>query len=136
VSSRSAREPARREAARHEGARREGAPGAAGRAPPPRRAAEGVRMITQIFGIATLLVLLLMAPFIGRVIRGPTMFDRLQALNGIGTLVPTVLIIVGLVYERVDMFVDLALVMFLLNLFTSLLVARYVRDKAEHGGTA
>jgi multisubunit Na+/H+ antiporter MnhF subunit len=29
------------------------------------------------------------------------------------------------------MFVDIALAMFLLNLFTTLLVARYVRDKAE-----
>jgi multicomponent Na+:H+ antiporter subunit F len=93
-------------------------------------------MMVTIFGVAALLVLVLMAPFIGRVIVGPTMFDRVQALNGIGTLVPTFLIIVGLVYDRVDMFVDLALAMFLLNLFTSLLIARYVRDKAEAGGAA
>jgi multisubunit Na+/H+ antiporter MnhF subunit len=35
------------------------------------------------------------------------------------------------VYGRVDMFVDLALALYLLNLFTTLLIARYVRDKAE-----
>jgi multicomponent Na+:H+ antiporter subunit F len=89
--------------------------------------------VILIFGIAALIVLVLMAPFIGRVIVGPTLFDRVQALNGMGTLVPTLMIIVGLVYDRVDMFVDLALALFLLNLFTTLLIARYVRDKAEAG---
>jgi multicomponent Na+:H+ antiporter subunit F len=87
--------------------------------------------VITVFGYAALVVLLLMAPFIGRVIVGPTLFDRVQALNGMGTLVPTLMIIIGLVYDRVDMFVDLALAMFLLNLFTTLLIARYVRDKAE-----
>jgi hypothetical protein len=39
-------------------------------------------------------------------------------------------------YGRVDMFVDLALALFLLNLFTTLLIARYVRDKAESSDDA
>jgi multicomponent Na+:H+ antiporter subunit F len=89
--------------------------------------------VTTLFGVAVLVVIVAIAPFMGRVIVGPTMFDRLQALNGVGTLGPVVMIIVGLVYDRVDMFVDLALALFLLNLFTSLLIARYVRDKAEGG---
>jgi len=87
-------------------------------------------MIT-IFGVAALLMMLLTAPFIFRAIRGPTIFDRVVALNGIGTLIPSMMVVIGLVYDRVDMFVDIALALFLLNLFTTLLVARYVRDKAE-----
>ena len=76
-------------------------------------------------------VLLLTLPFIGRVIVGPTIFDRVVALNGTGTLVAVALVLVGLIYERVDMFVDIALALFLLNLFTTLLVARYVRHSAD-----
>jgi multicomponent Na+:H+ antiporter subunit F len=53
------------------------------------------------------------------------------ALNGIGTIVPVMMILIGLMYDRVDMFVDIALAIFLLNLFTTLLIGRYVRDKAE-----
>lgn len=87
----------------------------------------------QLFGIVALMVLGLTAPFIARAIRGPTVFDRVVALNGMGTLLPVFMIVVGLVYGRVDMFVDIALAMFLLNLFTTLLIARYVRDKAGFG---
>jgi multicomponent Na+:H+ antiporter subunit F len=85
----------------------------------------------QLFGITIMIVLVLLLPFIGRAIRGPTIFDRVVALNGMGTLVPVIMVLVGLTYGRVDMFVDVALAMFLLNLFTTLLIARYVRHKAE-----
>jgi multicomponent Na+:H+ antiporter subunit F len=84
-----------------------------------------------VFSVAGTVVLLLTAPFIYRAIRGPTLFDRVVALNGMGTLVPVLMILVGLMYDRVDMFVDVAIALFLLNLFTTLLIARYVRDKAE-----
>jgi multicomponent Na+:H+ antiporter subunit F len=85
----------------------------------------------RLFGITIMIVLVLLLPFIGRAIRGPTIFDRVVALNGMGTLVPVLMVLVGLSYDRVDMFVDVALAMFLLNLFTTLLIARYVRHKAE-----
>ncbi|HSJ23680.1 MAG TPA: monovalent cation/H+ antiporter complex subunit F [Longimicrobiales bacterium] len=84
-----------------------------------------------VFSLAVLAVLALTIPFLYRAIRGPTLFDRVVALNGMGTLVPVLLILVGLMYDRVDMFVDIALAMFLLNLFTTLLIGRYVRDKAD-----
>jgi multicomponent Na+:H+ antiporter subunit F len=90
--------------------------------------------MNTVFIVATALVLLLMLPFIGRVVSGPTIFDRVVALNGLGTLVPATLILVGLDYDRVDMFVDLALALFLLNVFTTLLIARYVRHQAREGG--
>jgi multicomponent Na+:H+ antiporter subunit F len=84
-----------------------------------------------VFSAAGTAVLLLTIPFIYRAIRGPTLFDRVVALNGMGTLVPVLMILVGLMYDRVDMFVDVAIALFLLNLFTTLLIGRYVRDKAE-----
>ena len=84
-----------------------------------------------VFSLAVLAVLAQTIPFLYRAIRGPTLFDRVVALNGMGTLVPVLLILVGLMYDRVDMFVDIALAMFLLNLFTTLLIGRYVRDKAD-----
>lgn len=84
-----------------------------------------------VFAGAAAVVLLVITSFMGRVMAGPTIFDRVVALNGIGTLIPVLMVMVGLFYERVDMFVDLALALYLLNLFTTLLIARYVRDKAE-----
>jgi multicomponent Na+:H+ antiporter subunit F len=87
--------------------------------------------MTAIFIGVTIAVLLIAVPFIFRVSSGPTIFDRVVALNGVGTLVPVTLVLVGLVYDRADMYVDLALALFLLNVFTTLLVARYVRHRAE-----
>lgn len=86
--------------------------------------------MSLIFNVATFLVLLLMVPFLIRALAGPTVFDRVVALNGMGTLVPVLLILTGLIYDREDMFVDLALSLFLLNVFTTLLLARHTRYKA------
>jgi len=87
--------------------------------------------MSTVFLWATLITLFLMMPFVSRVITGPTIFDRVVALNGLGTLVPAALVLVGLLYDRVDMFADLALALFFLNVFTTLLIARYVRERAE-----
>jgi multicomponent Na+:H+ antiporter subunit F len=87
--------------------------------------------MNTVFIVVTVALLLLMVPFIMRVIAGPTMFDRVVALNGLGTLAPLTLVLVGLIYDRLDMFIDLALALFLLNVFTTLLIARYVRHQAE-----
>jgi multicomponent Na+:H+ antiporter subunit F len=82
-------------------------------------------LLTVVTGVA----LLLMVPFIGRAIAGPAIFDRVVALNGLGTKIPVLLVLIGLLYGREDMFVDMALALFLLNFFMTLLIARYVRDK-------
>jgi multicomponent Na+:H+ antiporter subunit F len=87
-------------------------------------------MIGVFVGAASL-ILLVITSFMVRVIMGPTIFDRVVALNGIGTLIPVLMVMAGMVYGRIDMFVDLALAIYLLNLFTTLLIARYVRQKAE-----
>lgn len=88
----------------------------------------------KVFLAVVFAVLLLMLPYLWRSVQGPTVFDRVQALNGIGTKIPVLLVLVGLVFDRVPMFVDLALALFLLNLFTTLLVAKYIRQRAETAG--
>lgn len=87
-------------------------------------------MIVLFAAIAGLLIVV-STPFLGRIIVGPTIFDRVVALNGMGVLLPVLMIVVGVLYGRLDMFVDLALALYLLNLFTTVLIARYVRQKAE-----
>lgn len=87
--------------------------------------------MTTVFVGALFGLLALFAPFLFRVIRGPTVFDRVVALNGLGTLLPVMLVLIGLLYGRAEMFVDIALALFLLNLFTTLLIAHYVRRERE-----
>lgn len=79
------------------------------------------------FLVMALGVIALTLPYLWRLSVGPTVYDRVQALNAIGSMVPVALVLIGIVYDRLDMFVDLALALFLLNVFTTLLVARYAR---------
>lgn len=88
-------------------------------------------MMEAVFSFAVLAVLVLSLPYVWRIVKGPTVFDRVQALNGVGTKVPVLLVLLGLVFDRLPMFVDLALALFLLNLFTTLLVAKYMRLKSQ-----
>ena len=75
--------------------------------------------------IAGMVLLLLMLLLLRRVIWGPTAIDRLLGVNVIGTKTTVLIILIGTIYERVDMFVDIALTYALLNFIASLAAARF-----------
>ena len=78
-------------------------------------------------------LLLLMALVFYRAIKGPTVLDRLVAVNVIGTKATVLLVIMGVIFNRVDMFVDIAIAYGLLNFITSIAAAKYFqRHKHLH----
>ena len=83
--------------------------------------------------IFLLYVLVLLAILIGvylyRVLQGPTIFDRVLGLNGISTKAIILLIVMGVYFERVDMFIDISTGYALLNLVGALAVAKYLERK-------
>jgi multicomponent Na+:H+ antiporter subunit F len=64
-----------------------------------------------------------------RGIWGPGVFNRIVAVNVIGTKVVVILLLMGFIYQRVDMFVDTSLGYALLNFIGTLAVAKYVERK-------
>jgi len=60
-----------------------------------------------------------------RALKGPTVIDRIMAVNVIGTKTTVLLVIIGLIYERVDMFVDIAIAYALLNFIATVAASRY-----------
>jgi multicomponent Na+:H+ antiporter subunit F len=50
-------------------------------------------------------------------------------VNAIGSKTSTLLILIGLLYQRVDMFVDIALAYAMLNFITVLAAARYFQKQ-------
>jgi multicomponent Na+:H+ antiporter subunit F len=60
---------------------------------------------------------------------GPTVLDRLIGANAIGSKTTVLLILIGLIYKRVDMFVDIALAYALLNFIAVLAASRYFQKK-------
>jgi multicomponent Na+:H+ antiporter subunit F len=67
--------------------------------------------------------------YLYRVVRGPTVFDRLLGLNGIATKAIILLVAVGTAYERVEMFVDISTGYALLNMVSALAVAKYMEGR-------
>jgi multicomponent Na+:H+ antiporter subunit F len=70
-----------------------------------------------------------MALSLYRAVFGPTVLDRLIGVNAIGSKTTTLLILIGLIYKRVDMFVDIALAYATLNFIAVLAASRYFQKK-------
>ncbi len=64
-----------------------------------------------------------------RALFGPTVFDRIISVGVIGTMVLVILLLMGFIYERMDMFVDLSLVYSILNFTGTLIFAKYFARK-------
>jgi len=79
-----------------------------------------------LFVLTTLTVLMLV--YLYRVIRGPSVFDRVLGLNGISTKAIVLLVVIGTVFERVDMFVDISTGYALLNLVGALAIAKFLEE--------
>ena len=84
--------------------------------------------MNSFFLFVLLTIALLIAVYLYRVLRGPTLFDRVLGLNGISTKAIILLVVIGTVYGRVDMFVDISTGYALLNLVGSLAIARYLEE--------
>ncbi len=84
----------------------------------------------KIFVFSVLLVLaILIGVYLYRVLQGPTIFDRVLGLNGISTKAIILLVLMGVVFERVDMFIDISTGYALLNLVGAIAVAKYLEQK-------
>ena len=81
-----------------------------------------------LFSVLVMLVILIGA-YLYRVLQGPTIFDRVLGLNGISTKAIILLIVMGIYFERVDMFIDISTGYALLNSVGALAVAKYLEEK-------
>ncbi|MBU0673834.1 MAG: pH regulation protein F [Proteobacteria bacterium] len=70
-----------------------------------------------------LCLLMLMALY--RTVIGPTIIDRIMGANVIGTKTVVLLIIIGTIFGRVEMFVDIALAYAMLNFIVTIAASRY-----------
>lgn len=62
-----------------------------------------------------------------RVLRGPSLLDRIAAADAVGLLLTLVLVLLGLYYER-SIFIDIAIVYSLLMFADLLVITRYLEQ--------
>ena len=86
-------------------------------------------MMKNVFIYSGIFLSLLMLLSLYRAVIGPTVLDRLLGVNAIGSKTTTLLILIGLIYQRVDMFVDIALAYAMLNFIAVLAASRYFQKQ-------
>lgn len=80
----------------------------------------------MVSALIVVVVVIISIPFY-RVVRGPTVFDRLLAIGAIGGKTVALILLFGLLFDRLSMFVDIALGYALLNFIAGIAMAEYFR---------
>jgi multicomponent Na+:H+ antiporter subunit F len=81
------------------------------------------------FFVAAIFLGLLIILSLYRAVIGPTVLDRLIGVNAIGSKTTALLILIGLLYHRVEMFVDISLAYAMLNFVAVLAASRYFQKR-------
>ncbi len=87
-------------------------------------------MSSFLLGIA-ILVALLTAVCLYRVAVGKTIFDRVIAAGLVGTNGFILLALIGFIYGRIDMFVDIAITYALLNFVVVIVLGKYFERRGK-----
>ena len=85
-----------------------------------------------LFLSVTILIALLTAISLYRLAVGPTVFDRIIAASLVGTNGFILLTLIGFIYGRIDMFIDIAITYALLNFVIAIVLGKYFERKGEN----
>ena len=83
----------------------------------------------DVFFYSAVYLSLIMAISLYRAVLGPTILDRLIGVNAIGSKTTTLLVLIGLIYGRVDLFIDIALAYAMLNFIAVLAASRFFQKR-------
>lgn len=74
---------------------------------------------------AIVLTIIIAVPLI-RVLKGPTLFDRILATNAIATKTIVLITLIGFLFGKIEMFIDITLAYAVLGFIGSLIIAKYL----------
>lgn len=83
----------------------------------------------NFFLVISLFMGLLILLSLYRGIFGPTVFDRIIGVGFVGSKALSLLVLVGVLYNRIDMFVDIALAYSLLVFISTLVFAKHFQKR-------
>jgi len=81
--------------------------------------------------IVAIIIGVLAAIALYRVAAGRTVFDRILAASLIGTNGLLMLLVIGFIFGRIDMFVDIAITYAVLNFVVTIVLSKYFERKRE-----
>jgi multicomponent Na+:H+ antiporter subunit F len=84
-----------------------------------------------VFVAAAVVIVVMSTISLYRVAAGSSVFDRVLAAGAIGTNAIALLALTGFIFERPDMFVDLAIAYGLLNFIGTVAITKYLEREGE-----
>ncbi len=66
-----------------------------------------------------------------RVTYGPTILNRAAGISAVGTKTLVILMIIGVIHGRIEMFVDISMVYALLNFVGCIVLAKYLERSGD-----
>lgn len=82
--------------------------------------------MSTFFLYSTLILTIIIAVPMIRVVKGPTVYDRLMGTNAIATKTIVLICLLGFVYDRIDMFIDITLAYAILGFVGVMAIAKYI----------
>jgi multicomponent Na+:H+ antiporter subunit F len=87
--------------------------------------------MTQFFLILGVGMFVLILLCLYRATWGPTILNRAAGISAIGTKTLVILLLMGVIYGRIDMFIDISMVYALLNFIGCVVLAKYLETTGE-----
>jgi multicomponent Na+:H+ antiporter subunit F len=86
-------------------------------------------MMEKVFLYSGIFLCFVMMISLYRTVFGPTILDRLIGTNAVGSKTTALLVIIGIIFDRVDMFVDIAIAYAMLNFIAVLAAAKFYQKR-------
>lgn len=80
--------------------------------------------------LAVLITIIILIPLY-RVLTGPLLMDRMLGAGAIGTKTMVLILIIGFIFNREDMFIDITLAYAVLNFIGVLTIAKYISTRTR-----
>ena len=87
--------------------------------------------MTQFFLVLGVGMCVLVLLCLYRATYGPTVLNRAAGISAIGTKTLIILLLMGVIYERIEMFIDISMVYALLNFIGTVVLAKYLERTGE-----
>lgn len=82
--------------------------------------------MTDFFLYSTVLLTIIIAIPMIRVVKGPTVYDRLMGTNAIASKTIVLICLIGFMFDRIDMFVDITLAYAILGFISIMAIAKFI----------
>lgn len=83
-------------------------------------------LMQDYFTIMSIILTVIIFIPLYRVLAGPTLYDRILGAGAIATKTMVLILVIGMIFNRMDMFIDITMAYAILNFIGTIAIAKYL----------